>query len=480
MENLKELLVNVEVVAKEKGIEEDQVISAICEGIETAVRKNFPEGSLLHVDFDPESHDLKAWRLYKLVNQIENPEAEMLFNEIEDEVVVDDYVWESFELKLNRQQFNITKQVALQKIKSDSRNQQIEDLLNKPVQLFSGTVKVMRRDSVIVDCNGLDITIPRANMLPEDNYKNGDKIFFSLTKEKNHYVGTRTSDEYLKEVFKREIVQVEEGDIEIVRCARTPGVRAKVLVQSHRPNVDAVKTCIGVRGTHIKNINSFMNKEVVDIIKYDDNVANLLTNAIAPINVTSILIDEDNHSIDIAVNDDEIAKAIGKGGKNIELVSKIVDWNINVYSNSDWEEKNSNENYALVKMFAQGLNCDDELAQHLVENGFMSFEEVAYVPLKEFEDTGLDEETISALKANASELLADKESLKKALGLSYLIKNGLTDEEIEKLHQENVFDEKDVGELSTYDFADILPEFDTNKAKDMIMKAREKEESHAD
>jgi transcription termination/antitermination protein NusA len=475
MENMKELLVAVDVISKEKGITKEQVTEALCEGIETSLRKNFPEGSKLHVDIDSTNTTLRAWRLYKLVDQVENPEAEMLFNEVEDEEVVDGYVWEEFPFKLTRQQVNITKQVTLQKIKGDSRNQQIDELLNKPIKLFMGTVKIIRRDNVIVDCNGLDINIPRANLLQRDNYKVSDKVFFTLEKDRNFYVGTRTSDEYLQEVFKREIVQVEEGDIEIVRCARNPGFRAKVLVKSNVRNLDPVKTCIGARGVHIKSINNFMNGEIVDVIAYEEEVPNLVISAIAPVNVLSILVDEEKKLIELSVGDDEIAQAIGKGGKNIELVSKIVGWEIKVYSNSQWEQKNNVETSALLAMFAKGLNCDEELAAVLVENGFMSFEEVAYVSMDELRETELDDETLTALKENAVEVLNNKEALKQALGIGFLNKAGFSPEEIEKLYAEQVYDEQDLAELSVYDLNDILPEFDSIKAKDIIMKAREKE-----
>ena len=475
MENMKELLVAVDVISKEKGITKEQVTEALCEGIETSLRKNFPEGSKIHVDIDSSDTTLRAWRIYKLVDQVENPEAEMLFNEVENEEVVDGYVWEEFPFKLTRQQVNITKQVTLQKIKGDSRNQQIDELLSRPVKLFVGTVKIVRRDNVILDCNGLDINIPRANLLQRDNYKASDKVFFTLEKDRNFYVGTRTSDEYLKEVFKREIVQIEEGDIEVVRCARNPGFRAKVLVKSNVKNLDPVKTCIGVRGVHIKSINNFMNGEIVDVIAYEEEVPKLIISAIAPVNVLSILVDEESKLIELSVGDDEIAQAIGKGGKNIELVSKIVGWEIKVYSKTQWEQKSNGENSALLAMFAKGLNCDEELATILVESGFMSFEEVAYVSMDELRETELDDETLNSLKENALDVLNNKEALKQALGIGFLNKSGFLTEDIEKLYAEQVYDEQDLAELSVYDLNDILPEFDSIKAKDIIMRAREKE-----
>lgn len=476
MENSKELLLVAEAVSKEKGLNTQDVLNALAEGMETALRRNFPEGAELHVSIDDHTGEFKAYRLFKLVDQIESIENEMLFSEIDDEIVQDGYVWEPYEFTPNRQQFNITKQVALQRIKNDSRDSQIQDLLDKPVALLTGTVKVTKKDQLIADCNGLDIVIYRRNLLPKDNYKAGDKIYFVLEKDKNHYVGTRISDQYLVEVFKRELVEIEEGDIEVVSVARIPGFRSKAVVKSMKKSIDPVRTCIGRQGVHIKNVQSFLNGEIVDLIAYQDEPAQLLIQAISPVNISKILIDEETKSMDVAVPDSEIAQAIGKGGKNIEMISKLVGWQINVFSETQWEDNNNNEQLKEIAVLRKGLNCSDEIAQLILDAGYNSLEEIAYLPSNEFYIDGLDSETHEALRENALQVCQNPLEVFNVNSFGELVALGLEYEEVEALYNDNVVTVHDVSELSTYDLGDTLPTIDSERAKAIIMKARKKEE----
>jgi N utilization substance protein A len=478
MDNLKELLQSADMVAKEKGLDKEEVLNALAEGLETALRRTFPEGAMVNVDIDYHTGQVNAYRLFKLVDQIENVEAEMLNSEVEDELVEDGFVFEPFEFLLNRQQFNITKQVALQRIKNDIRDHQVNNLLDKPIALYSGTVKVVKKDQLIVDCSGLDVSIYRRSLLPKDNYKTGDKIYFTLEKEKNQYVGTRTSELYLTEVLKREIVQIEEGEIEIVACARNPGVRSKVVLKSNRPSIDPIKTAIGPKGTHIKNVHNFLNGEVVDLIAYDSDRAQLLINSINPVQVLNIVIDEELQAMDIAVPDDEVAQAIGRGGKNIEMIGRIVGWQINVFSESQWNDNEQKELRKIMTTFAVGLNCDDDFAQSLVEEGFESLEQIAYLPKDEFMIDGVDEETLAALRQNARDTLENPLASKKAYGAGELNFLGFSSEEIEQLQQGEVFGNLEVSELSTYDLDDVLPGIDETRAKQIILLARHKEEKN--
>lgn len=476
MENSKDLLQVADIVSKEKGLSIEDVLNALAEGMETALRHSFPEGAQLHVSIDDETGEFHAYRLFKLVDQIENPEGEMLFSEIDDEIVNDGYVWEEYKFTPNRQQFAITKQVAMQRIKNESREQQILALLDKPVVLLSGIVKVIKKEQMIVDCNGLDIIIPRRNLLPRDNYKPSDKIYFVLEKEKNHYVGTRISDNYLIEVFKRELIEVEEGDIEIVSVARIPGFRSKVVVKSLRKNIDAVRTCIGSKGVHIKNIHSFLNGEIVDITPYHEEPAQLLIQVMAPVNVNRIMIDEELKSMDVTVADNEIAMAIGKGGKNIEMISKLLGWQINVFSETQWEANNNSENVKDLAILTKGLNCEQEVAQLILESGYNSLQEIAYLPKDEFYVEQLDDESHDALRENAKEICGNPELLNKAIGFGDLVSNGLEYNEAELLQAQDVFNNHDLSELSSYELIDILPDLDTDRAKAIIMSARHNEE----
>ena len=476
MENIKELIQSVNVVAREKNISENQVIDAICDGIATSLRKNFPEGSQLHVELDETMGTFRGWRMFNLVEQVSNPEAEMLFNEVdENDLVENNYVWEEFPVEIGRQQFNIIKQVTLQKIKSEEKKQQIDLLLERPIKLYQGVVKVARKDSLLVDTFNTEILIPRQHIFPQDTYKIGDKITFTLLLDRNHYIGTKNTNEYLIEVFKKEIVAIEEGDVEIVKIARIPGVRSKVLVRSKKANIDPIRVCVGNRGMHIKNINSFLNGEIVDIVKYDDNIAQLAINALAPINISSILIDEDKKHIDISVADSDIALAIGKSGKNISLVSQLLGWTVHIYSATQWQEKTEKEQHLLIKLFMKALNCDEELAQILIDNGFLTIEEIAYVATSEFEQTGLDEDIINDIQQNAKETL-EQTNLMKTINSDYLLgKMGFSEEEISTLQDNQIYNNYDISQLSTYDLQDILPNIDINFAKDIIIKSRQEE-----
>lgn len=480
MENSRELLLMIDTVSKEYELSTDEIISFLSEGIKTALKKNFPEGAILHIDIDDKTGHIHAWRLYKLVDSITNIESEMLFSEVEEETVVDGYVWESFDFQLNRQQYNITKQVSLQKIKQKAKEQQFETLMQKSINLHLGNVKIVKKDHIVVDMNGLDVVIDRTNLLPKDFVKVNDKLYFTIEKNK-HYYGTRTSNQYLIEVLRKEIVQVEDGEIEIVSCVRNPGVRSKVIVQAKNNKYDAVKTCIGFRGAHIKNFQSYIPSEYIDFINYDESPAELVIKAIAPISVHKILIDEDSKTIDLAIEKEQISQAIGKGGKNIEMIGLLLNWKINVFSLEEWNHQEDSEQKGNILYFTYALDCDDELATYLSINGYSDIEEIAYLPTQELELDELDEETIEALRENAKESLENPEKMKVANALKILNNLGFEEEEIKTLIQNKVFSIVDVADLSTYDLKDILPNIDIEKSKDIIMKSRNSlEETHVD
>lgn len=475
MENAKELMLIADAVSQEKNIDKETVLNALADGLATAIRRNYPEGSNIKVLISPNA-DITAYRLFELVDTIENVEAQMLFNEIDDEVVLNGFVWEYLHFdftKLNRQQFNITRQVALNKIKNESRENQFLDLLDKNNLLQSGIAKVVRKDQIIVDCNGLDISIPRKNLLPRDSYKNGDKVFFVIQKEQNHYLGNRTSNEFLEAVLKREIYAIQDGEIEIHSIARNPGLKSKVVLKSLTGNINPVKAALGHRGANIQSVNGFLNGETVDLITYDSNLAQLLLSSMSPVEVVKIMIDEEKNSIDLAVPNDSISKAIGRGGKNIEMVSQLIGWTLNVYSEEEWDNRNNKEQNKIFAFFSHALGCDTEIAKMLYEEGFSTLEEIAYVPMEELEEVELDKETLLALRNNAINTIENPAALAASNDYAELVSIGFDEEQIINLQKESVFNMKDLAELSSYDLTDILTELDIEQAKDMIVKARE-------
>lgn len=473
MENARELMLLVDAVAKEKGLPKSEILSFLAEGIEVALRKNFPEGAQLQVEIDEKTGEIQAWRIYELVDQIENIETQMLHNEVEDEEVSDGYAWEKFEPKLNRQQFNITKQVTLQKIKNESREQMIQTMLERDINIYSGIVKVIRKESIIVDYSGLDISIARRNLLPRETFKLGDRIRFTIDEEDGHQVGTRTSEKFLIELFKEEIPQVADGDIEIVACSRNPGLRSKVVVRSNVSKIDAARMCIGSKGVHIKNIQQEIRGEFIDVIQYNSDPAQLLVSAIAPVSVTNIVIDEDAKTMEIAVSNDDISQAIGRNGNNISMISKLLGWDIKVFSEDQWTTNQQAADIGFVHYFAFALDCDQELAEYIVNSGLTSVEEIAYLSEAELELDELDSETVSALKTNAKETIADKDKLAQAKAILDLFSLGFDEEEVNTLIENKVMTVQDVADLSTYDLQDYIPNIDMTKAEAIIRKSRQ-------
>lgn len=478
MANFKEVLLMAETVSKEKGVDRDEVVSFIEEGLETALKKGFPEGAMVQVEIDRENGELSAWRLFQLVEQIENIEGEMLFSEIEDEEVADGYVWEKFDPTLTRQQFNIARQVALQKLKSKSKAQHLLEMLDKPIKLYSGIVRQIRKDSVLVDHGGYDLNISRKNMIMGDQFKPGDRIRFTIVEKDGQLVVTRAAKEFLMELFKEEVGQIEDGEIQIAYCARIPGYKAKVVVKTKNSKIDPVRFCIGAKGVHIKNIQQEINGEFIDILPYEYDPAQMLMRALSPVVVTKIVVDEDEKLMELAVENEDISMAIGKFGKNVELVSDLIGWNVKIYSEDQWEVRKELENEVAVALLTNGLNCDREVAEYIIESGYDTLEEIAYIPVADLVLEELDEDSIHELRKNARESLENAATILHLNYLKNLVSFGLFGAEAELLIKSGVYDIEQLGDQSIYDLKDILQDIDEERAKRLIMEARNMNISH--
>lgn len=461
-----------ETVSKEKGVDKEDVVAFIEEGIEVALRKTFPEGAKVQVEIDRVSGNLNAWRLYKLVDQIENVEGEMLFNEVEDEEVADGYVWESFEPTLSRQQFNVTRQVAIQKLKQKSKLQHIEDMLTKQIKIFTGVVRGTRKESITIDHGGFDLIMPRKHIIFGEQFKPGDRIRFTIVNIDGQYVASRTANEFLVELFKEEVSQIEDGDIQIVYCARNPGFKAKVVVKSKNSRIDAVRFTIGAKGSHIKNIQQELKTEFIDVLQYEYDPAQMLIRALSPAIINRIVMDEDEKVMEIAVDDEYIGQVLGKYGKNIELVSNLIGWTVKVYSEDQWESRKEFESEAAIYGLIEGLNVDKEMAQYIYENGFDSIEEIAFLSNEELNLEELDDETLLVLKKNAKDSLANPSVLNHIKNINELVALGFYGAESELLIANKVYSKEDVADLSTYDLTDIIEGFDEERAKKIILLAR--------
>lgn len=476
----KELITMVDIVSKEKNLNRDSVFKALEHGIETSLRKDYPVGAILSVEIDRHTGEIFASRVYNIVEEVLDSNYEVGTFELDGSSFKVDpnatQIFDPFEFTLTRQQFNIARQVALQELKKDVKQRQIDDLLAKSNKLLFGVVKVAKKESLLVDIGGLEVIIPRRNLLHKDSYKPEDKIYFVVDKiepSNLNVIGSRTNTEFIIQLLKREIFEIEDDSIEVANIVRQAGFKTKVAVKSNKAGLDAVKTVLGFRGAKIKSINGFLNGESVDVIAYDEDPIKYLLSALSLFNVTRVSLDEEEHTIDICVADEDINAVKGKNNTNIDLISSLVGWKVNVFTDKEWDSQQNANFEEILNHFMQALDVDEEIAQLLVENSFNTIEEIAYVPSEEFDDLELDDETVVELKSRAKQFLAKQEMLVLEERNKELMSLGFSTDEISELHKNEVFNKSDVADLGTFDLLDYLPEMGEEKAKSAIMKARD-------
>lgn len=473
--NGRELVMLADMVAKEKGLENNVVLSALEEGFSTSIRKNFPQGVEIAVNIDPQKNSITAWRVWNIKAskaEITDYETDILMNEVEAEraegdEVQDNIFYQKIDFQLTRQQFNITKQVALQKLRTEIKEQVLDKIDYEADTLLSGSVKLMKKDSIVLDINSLDVIVPRASLLRSDRYKINDKVYFVVDKvvrnaHSTTIYGGRRSEKFLRALLVAEIPAVAEGEVEIVKISRIPGHSAKVVVKSHNPNTDAIRACLGPKAQNVKNINLFMQKEFIDFIRWDDRPAQFLINCMQPVQPVKISIDEDSRVVDVVINDAD-AMWVNKD-TYMQHLKALVDWEVRFFNNENWEKKESEQNSRAASLFVNALDVDEEMAQELVSMGFATIEEVAYTPSAEFEEV-LDEETVTELKARAIDYLNNS-------ALNYALFNaGLSFREIAKLTELHSL--QDLADMDSYELQENLPDISLEKAGNIILKARE-------
>lgn len=471
MENKRELALLIDSISKEHKLDKNDILTFLEDAMIISFRKNFPEGSNIQIEIDETHNKINGWRIYKLVNQIENPEQQMLFNEVEDEEIFEDCAWEFFEPKLTRQQFNIIKQITLQKIKNKSKEKQIELMLERKIKIYQGTIKFINQKNLIIEYLGIDIIFPKKNMLPHETFKINQKITFTLEKINDEWLGTRNSKEFVIELLKEEVPQINDGDIEIIACSRIPGFKTKILVKSQK--YEAARTCIGWKGINIKNVQKSILGESIDIIQYDINPINILIKSLEPALLTHIVMNEDLKLIEVAVDNNDLLRCLGKENKNIELISTILGWKILVYSDDQWIQKEKTNKLSFIQFFIFALNCDEFVAEYIFNLGYTSLEELAYLEKEELELEELDDDSINSLQKNAKSTLCSKDKNNKAQAILFLFSFGFDTKEVFTLINNKIYSQQDIADLSYFELQEILPNIDIYKAKDMIIKSRQ-------
>ncbi len=420
----KEILYVVDAVSNEKAVDKEIIFQAIEAALATASRKKQGKDIDVRVQIDRKSGDYETFRRWEVAEELEEGGLEFPLKQItleaaqvdQPEIELGDFVEEEIEsVEFGRIAAQTAKQVIVQKVREAERARVVEAFQDKVGELVMGTVKRVERGNVYIDLgDNVEAFIPREDVIPREAVRPGDRLRGYLKEVRSESRGpqlfvSRTAPEFLVELFKLEVPEVGQGLIEIISGARDPGSRAKIAVKSNDPRMDPVGACVGMRGSRVQSVSNELAGERVDIILWDDNPAQFVINAMSPAEVVSIVVDEDTHSMDVAVEEEKLSQAIGKGGQNIRMASQLTGWDLNIMSTNDMEEKSEAEGKALVELFMEQLDVDEEVAAILVSEGFSSIEEVAYVPESEFLSIEeFDEEIVAELRGRARDALLMK------------------------------------------------------------------------
>jgi N utilization substance protein A len=488
----KEILMVVDAVSNEKGVDKEIIFEAIEAALASATRRRHGEDIDVRVAIDRQSGDYETFRRWLVFSddstELEFPDRELRMIdalEIDENTMPGDYVEVPMEsVEFGRIAAQTAKQVIVQKVREAEREQVVEEYKEREGELLSGLVKRVDRNGVYIDLGGnAEGFVPRDQMVPREPARPQDRMKALLTEVRSEPRGpqlfmTRTSPKFLIELFKIEVPEVGQGLIDILGAARDPGLRAKIAVKSNDPRIDPVGACVGMRGSRVQAVSNELAGERVDIILWDENPAQFVVNAMSPAEVLSIVVDEDAHSMDIAVDEDKLSQAIGRGGQNIRLASELSGWELNVMTETDAEQKSESETRELLELFTKQLDVDEEVALILVQEGFSTIEEVAYVPTSELvEIEEFDEDIVNELRNRARDVLltqaiVKEEKIDEAEPAEDLLSlEGMDKGLAFKLASEGVVTREDLAELAVDDLLDIN-EMDQDAAAALIMKAR--------
>ena len=487
----KEILLVAEAVSNEKGVDAGIIFEALELALATATKKRYNEDSTIEVNIDRATGEYETFRSWEVVDddvlallgtQFTTEEA------AEKDLALkpgDVYREQVENVDFGRIAAQTAKQVIVQKVREAEREQVVDEYRDRIGELISGSVKKVTRDNIIVDLgNNAEGLLPREELVGREIYRMGDRVRAMLMEVRSEVRGpqlylSRASSEMLIELFRIEVPEIAEEVIELKAAARDPGSRAKIAVKTNDGRIDPVGACVGMRGARVQAVSTELANERIDIILWDDNPAQFVINAMAPAEIESIVVDEETGSMDVAVAEDNLAMAIGRGGQNVRLASELTGWDVNVMSVETWEEKQQQEAGGQVDLFMNALDVDEDIAGVLVEEGFTSLEEVAYVPLEEMlAIEGFDEEIANELRSRAKDALltkalATEEELEGAEPAEDLLTmDGMDNTLATILAKRGVVTMEDLAEQAVDELLDI-DGMTEERAAALIMKARE-------
>lgn len=484
----REVLLLVDALAREKNVDKEIVFGALEAALASATKKRFgDEEADVRVSIDRNTGEYTSYRCWEVMDDenFETPELHIKLEEaqkIDPNYQLGEFVEEPLEsIDFGRIGAQAAKQVIFQKIRDAEREQILADFMERSEHLVSGTVKRVERGNAIIEFGKIEALLPRDQMIPKENLRVGDRVRAYLLRVDRTVRGpqiilSRITPQFLVKLFELEVPEIEEGLLEIVSAARDPGSRAKIAVRSNDQRIDPIGTCVGMRGSRVQGVTNELAGERVDIVLWSADPATSVINALAPAEVTSIVVDEDKHSMDVIVEEENLAQAIGRGGQNVRLASELTGWEINLLTVEESSQKNEIEFSKVRDLFIAKLDVDEDVADILVREGFNTLEEVAYVPLDEMlEIEALDEETVNELRSRARNALLNAAIVNEERvehSIEDLLKMKGIDEDVARaLASKGVGTQEQLADLDAEELVEMTG-MDEERANQLIMAAR--------
>ena len=483
----REILLQVDALAHEKNVTKEVIFGALELALASATKKRFSDDADVRVEIDHDNGEYKSFRRWQVVadDALETPAAQISLTDAKQryaEIEEGDFVEEPIEsIAFGRIGAQAAKQVILQKVREAEREQILDEFLARNEYLVTGVIKRMEKGNAIIEVGRIESLLPREQMIPKENLRVGDRVRAFLSRIERGGRGpqlilSRIAPEFLAKLFELEVPEIEEGLLEIKAAARDPGLRSKIAVKSNDQRLDPVGTCVGMRGSRVQAVTGELAGERVDIVLWSMEPAQFVINAMAPAEVSSIVVDEDAHSMDVVVDEEQLAQAIGRNGQNVRLASELTGWTLNILTEEEAAKKHEEEYTSTRQLFIDKLDVDEEVADILVQEGFGTLEEVAYVPISEMSEIdAFDEDTINELRKRAraallTEAIAKEEKVEEA-SEDLLTMEGMDEATAHKLASKGVSTMEDLADLAVDDLVE-LTNMDAERAKTLIMTAR--------
>ncbi|WP_092400825.1 MULTISPECIES: transcription termination factor NusA [Candidatus Ichthyocystis] len=483
----RDLLLIVDVLAREKNVDKDIVFVAVESALASATKKNFRNEVSVRVSVDRETGEYRTFRYWEIVSDedLDDPSHQIQFSQAllkDPSAAVGGHIEEEIpSVELGRVGAQAARQVIVQRIRDAEREQILNDFLRRTDKLVSAVVKRVDRTQAIVDCGRVEAVLRREHMIPKENLRVGDRIRAYLyrvdSSARGHQIElSRTAPELIIKLFALYVPEISEGTIEIKSAVRDPGLRAKIAVKSYDQRIDPIGTCVGIRGSRVQSVTQELLGERVDIVIWSPEPARFVINALAPAEVSSIVVDEENASMDVVVDEDNLAIAIGAKGQNVRLASELTGWTINLMTLEEKEKKGEEELLRLRELFTSSLGVDSDIADVFIREGFVTVEEVAYIPLNELlEIFDLEEKLLEGIRSRAHNFLLTQaiaaEQKMGAVSEDLLSLEGIDSGLLSLLVSHDILDRESLAELSVDELVEIV-NIDEKRASDIIVRAR--------